>query len=137
MGLTIVGSKGALSMRLNDAATPVCKLRISRFLSPLEDETLFEEVPSREKCFIAGSEPLDHSLCGSPDIPHAPFFLEANRFAASDLINSINENRHPVSNVFNARMAQEMIYGVYASTLTKTKIDFPLASRQHPLEQLL
>lgn len=134
MGLTVAGSKGTLSMRFNDAATPACNLRLSRRLPPPEGETEFEEVPLTETRFIPGAKPLDYSLCGQPDIPYANFFLDANRFAVWDLMNAIEENRQPVSNVFNARTTLEMIYGVYASSLTKREIALPLASRAHPLE---
>ena len=134
MGLTVAGSKGALSMRFNDAATPACKLRISRRPFPPEDETVFEEVPLTEARCIPGAEPLDYSLCGQPDIPQAHFFLDANRFAVRDLMGAIQENRQPVSNVFNARMALEMIYGVYAAALSKRETLLPPVNRAHPLE---
>ena len=133
MGLTVAGSKGTLSMRFNDAATPVCKLRLSRKPFPPEDETQFEEVPVTETRSIPGAEPLDYSLCGGPDIPHAHFFLDANRYAVRDLMDAIQENRHPVSNVLNARTALEMIYGIYASSITKQEIELPLVNRGHPL----
>jgi predicted dehydrogenase len=134
MGLTVNGSKGALSMRFNDAATPVCNLHISRKPLPPEDETESEEVPLAETRSIPGAKPLDYSLCGQPDIPHASFFLDANRFAVWDLMNAIEEDRQSVSNVFNARTALEMIYGVYASSLAKKEIELPLINRVHPLE---
>lgn len=134
MGLTVTGSKGALSMRFNDAAAPVCRLRMSRKPLPPDDEAGFEEVPLVETRSITGAKPLDYSLSGQPDIPHASFFLDANRFAVWDLMNAIAEDRQPVSNVFNARTALEMIYGVYASSLGKKEIELPLANRAHPLE---
>ena len=132
MGLTVTGSKGALSMRFNDAATPVCKLRLSRKPFPPEDET--KEVPLAETRSIPGAKPLDYSLCGQPDIPHAHFFLDANRYAVRDLMGAIRENRQPVSNVLNARTALEMIYGIYASSIAKQEIELPLVNRGHPLE---
>lgn len=134
MGLTVVGTAGALSMRFNDAALPVCNLRIERSSRPLEDMTFSEEIAPEEERTIPGAEPLDFTLCGQPDIPHAGFFLEANRFAVWDLMRAIEENRQPESSVFNARTALEMIYGVYASSLAKSEIVFPLAARTHPLD---
>ena len=132
MGLTVVGSKGAISMRFNDAASPVCKLGLSRWLGPLEDNTDFQEVPLTEFRTIPGAEPLDFTLWGQPDIPYS-FFLESNRFAVWDLMTAIQEDRQPVSNVFNARTTLEMIYGIYASSLSRQEIKIPLANRAHPL----
>lgn len=133
MGLTVVGSKGALNMRFNDAATPVCKLGISRRPSPPEDATEFEEFPLTEIRNIPGAEPLDWSLCGQRDIPHASIFLESNRFAVCDLMAAIQEDRQPISNALNARTTLEMIYGIYASSLSRQDITLPLADRTHPL----
>jgi predicted dehydrogenase len=134
MGLTVVGSKGALAMRFNDAARPVCTLRINRNPTPPEDGAQFAEVPLCETRSIPGAEPLDLSLCGQTDIPPASFFLEAHRFAVWDLMRAIEADREPVSSVSNARTALEMVYGIYASSLTKKQIEFPLVSRRHPLE---
>lgn len=45
----------------------------------------------------------------------------------------ICKGRQPVSNVYNARLAQEMICGIYASSLSKRAVSLPLADRTHPL----
>lgn len=133
MGLTVVGTKGMLSMRFNDAAPPICSLRRAGKPLPLDGEAEFEEVPLVETRFTPGAEPLDFSLSGQPDIPHAPFFLEANRFAVLDLMNAIQEDRQPVSNAVTARTTLEMIYGVYASSLKRKAVALPLKNRKHPL----
>lgn len=132
MGLTVVGSHGVLSMRFNDAAAPVCRLLESQTMLPLENGKTLAEVPWIETRTLPGAEPLDESLRGKPDIPWG-FFLEANRFAAWDLMGAIEEDRQPVSNAFTARTTLEMIYGIYASSLAKKEITFPLADRTHPL----
>ncbi len=133
MGVAVAGTKGLLSMRFNDASSPVCKLRISRRPGPPEDGSAFEEVLLTEERAIPGADPLDYSLCGQADIPGARFFLDSNRFAAWDLIRSIEDGRQPLSNVYNARLTQEMIQGIYASSLSRSAIAFPLAAREHPL----
>jgi len=46
---------------------------------------------------------------------------------------AIDEDRQPVSNVYNARLALEMIYGIYASHLSRGVVEFPLTDRTHPL----
>jgi predicted dehydrogenase len=135
MGLCVVGTKGALSMRFKDFPwPPVEKLRISRRPGPIEDGSCFEEVTVTEDRSIPGAEPLDCSRCGRAiDVPPTMLFLNANRFAAWDLICSIQEDRLPVSNIYNARLAQEMIQGIYASSLSRRVVSFPLKERTHPL----
>lgn len=133
MGVTVIGSKGTLSLRFRDMAGPEAPLRISRRPAPPEDDTCYEEVPLEETRTIPGAAPLDYSLRSQPDIPGTKFFLEANRFAVWDLLCAIEEGRQPVSNVYNAGLALEMIYGIYASHLARSWVTFPLADRSHPL----
>lgn len=132
MGITVAGTKGMLSMGFNDAASPICTLRISRGARPPETGAEFEEVPLVETRDIPGAEPIEVSLRG-PDIPEARFFLEANRYAVWDLMQAIEEDREPVSNVYTALQVQEMIQGVYASALTRQIVSLPLIERKHPL----
>ncbi|HCA48304.1 MAG TPA: gfo/Idh/MocA family oxidoreductase [Armatimonadetes bacterium] len=135
MGITVSGTEGALSMRFDDAATRT--LRISRSRDPLQYGARFEDVPLREDRVIPGAEPLDYSLCGQKDIPRARYFLEANRFAAWDLMRAIEKDRQPLSNVTHARLALEMIYGIYAAHLARGLVSFPLRRRDHPLEECM
>ncbi len=137
MGITVTGTKGALSMRFCDAGTPVCRLRISRQLGPIEAGSSFEDVPLTCTSTIPGADPLDYSLCGQRDIPGATWFLEANRLAAWDLLGAIEHGRLPISNIYNARLALEMIHGIYASSLERRTIDFPLTNRAHPLAKCI
>ena len=132
MGIAVIGTKGTLSMRFEDGAARSC-LRISRRPCPPEDDSHFEEVPLTEHRTIPGAEPLDYSLCGQRDIPSATFFLDSNRFAVWDLMRAIEEDRQPVSNIYSARLALEMIHGVYASHLSRGVVSFPLTDRTHPL----
>jgi predicted dehydrogenase len=131
MGIAVVGTDGALSLRFDDYETR--PLRISRGPGALEYGRSFEEVPLTEDRAIPGAEPLDYSLCGTRDIPSATFFLEANRFAAWDLICAIEEDRKPVSSAHDARLTQEMIQGIYAAHLSGGSVTFPLEDRTHPL----
>ncbi len=134
MGISVSGTKGAVAMLFDDGANSSKRhLRISRGTPQPDGMECFEDVPLVEDRVIPGAEPLDDSCCGT-DIPRAPFFLEANRFAAWDLIQSIRQDRLPIANQYNARLAVEMIHGVYASHLARKTIYFPLADRNHPLE---
>ncbi len=131
MGLCVIGTGGMLSLRFDDGARQ--PLLFSRQTGFPETITGFDEVPLSEDRRIPNAEPLDYSLCGQPDVPRAPWFLEANRFAAWDLIRAIEEDRTPISNVHTARMALEMIYGVYSAHLRREETQFPLSDRVHPI----
>lgn len=133
MGLTVVGTKGSLSLRFNDSFEPVHTLRISRKPAPPEDDSAYEPVPLVETRTIPDVLPLENTLSGQADIPREPFFLEANRYAVWDSMQSIMEDHQPISNPHNARMALEMIYGIYASHLSGRCITFPLSDRSYPL----
>jgi predicted dehydrogenase len=133
LGITVIGTKGNISMRFNDNVPVESELHISRIPAPPEDLTNYEKVELTEYRNIPGAEPLDYSLCGKYNIHPKPMFLEANRFAAWDLMKAIQEDRLPISNQYNARMAQEMIYAIYESALSGQLTRFPLASHQHPL----
>lgn len=134
MGITVVGAEGALSMRFNDNIPVESRLRISRIAAPPEDHAHYENVELVETRTIPGAEPLDYAVGGQADIPKKPLFMESNRFAAWDLMQAITEDRLPESNLHNARLAQEMIYGIYAAHLSGKRTRFPLACRNHPLE---
>lgn len=134
MGITVIGAKGSLSMRFEDGQVPPLRpLRISRLAGPPEDESRYEVVPLTEYRTIPGAAPFDYSLCGQTDIPHAPLFLHSNRYAVWDLMCAIEEDRQPVSNVYNARLTVEMIQGIYASAISRRVVSFPLTDRKHPL----
>lgn len=133
MGISVVGTAGTLAMLFDDRGDR--RLRINRRPSQPDGMDRFEDVSLREDRLIAGAVPLNYSLPGQPDIPSVPLFMEANRFAAWDLMRAIEENRLPLSNQYNARQAQEMIYGIYASHLSRKVISFPLTDRKHPLEE--
>ena len=133
MGITVIGTEGALSMRFNDSGSSESSLRLSRRPGPPEDATCYQEVPLTEDRVIPGAAPLDYSLCGQPDIPKARLFLETSRFAVWDLMRAIEGGRQPICNVYHARLALEMIYGIYASHLAGSRATFPLADRTHPL----
>lgn len=132
MKITVHGTKGTLSMRFDD--TRERRLRISRRPFAQEDDASYEEVPLTEDREIPGAAPLEYALSGKPDIPTAHLFLEAGRFAVWDLMRAIEEDRQPISSVYEARAVLEMIHGIYASHLAGRRVDFPLAERTHPLE---
>ena len=131
MGIAIVGTEGTLSLRFDDMKDAV--LQISRLPLPSDVAACYEEVVVTDQRSIPGASPLDDSLRGS-QTPRARMFLQSNRYAVWDLMQSIDRDRLPHSNMYNARLALEMIYAAYASQLTGSPITLPLADRAHPLE---
>ena len=130
MGICVTGSKGMLSFRFADSQREPQPLRFSNAPCAPANESVVETIELKEERVIPGAAPLDYSLWGGG----GPIFMEAGRFAFWDLMQAIQANRQPVTNIDDARAALEMIYGVYASHLAKSPIDFPLTERRHPLE---
>jgi predicted dehydrogenase len=128
MGIAVIGTKGTLSLRFGDSAD--AQLRISRLPSPPDAAADYEEIGIIDERNIPGAVPLDQYSGRN-------IFLEGNRYAVWDLMRSIEEDRQPVSNIYNARIALEMIYGIYASSLESKMLEFPLKTRNHPLGEQL
>ena len=60
--------------------------------------------------------------------------MSGNALAIEDLIEAVEGGREPISSARGARMALEMILGVYASEIAGERVSLPLADRRHPLE---
>jgi len=131
MGICVTGSKGMLSYRFSDGQKEPQPLRFSNAPCAPADECVNEVIELKEERVIPGAEPIDDSLYAGGTI-----FQEAGRFAFWDLMQAIQEDRQPITNIDDARMVVEMIYGIYVSHLAKSPIDFPLADRRHPLERI-
>ncbi len=124
MGVTVAGTAGCLAMRYNEGER--C-LRLTRSPFPPEDEAAYEVVPLLEDPVIPGAGPL-------PTASYLAYFLTNNRLAAWDLMQAIREDREPVSSAADARLALEMIVGIYASQFAGGAIPIPVPCRKHPLE---
>jgi predicted dehydrogenase len=131
MGLCVEGTEGSLSLRFDDQERQ--PLLYAQRAGPARVCAEFMDISLTEEREIPGAQPLDYSICGKGGVPPAPWFLEANRFAAWDLMCAIEEDRQPQSNLENAGTVVEMICGIYASHLQRRVIDFPLKERTHPL----
>ena len=135
MGVCVIGSKGMLSLRFSDTHREPQPLRFSNAPCAPANESVAETIELLEDRIIPGARPLDYSLSGTQDVPLGPIFIEAGRYAVWDLMKAIQEDRQPLTNIYDARAALEMIYGVYESNLTKNPVCFPLTDRKHPLEK--
>ncbi|MBN1829951.1 MAG: Gfo/Idh/MocA family oxidoreductase [Deltaproteobacteria bacterium] len=128
MGITVVGTTGTLSVRYDHKRD----LRLSRSKLPMEDEAHYEVIPLKEDRILPPDiEPIDYENYGHGTGNY--YFGDNNRFAALDLMSAIDEDRQPVSSIYDAKVALEMIYGVYASSLARKAVTFPLEDRKHPL----
>lgn len=131
MGIRVMGTEGVLSLRFDDAGNQ--PLLLSRQGCYPEDHPEFEAVALQEDRVIPGAEPLDRSLSGSPDVPHAPWFLAANRFAVWDLMRAIETDGEAIATLADARTVAEMIEGIYTAHLERRTLTFPLTNQAHPL----
>ena len=59
-----------------------------------------------------------------------------NVLAVNDLITAVEEDRQPVSNIYEARTAVEMIVSAFESQRLGRPVTFPLANRKNPLTML-
>lgn len=118
-GITMVGTKGALSIRYSNG--PCLRLCKGRFLP--EEGGEFQVVQAGQEPEVPGAEPLDKPS----------FIARGNRRAVWDIRVAAAEGREPVSSGKDALYALEMILGVYASHLAGKPLLFPLEERRHPL----
>ena len=61
---------------------------------------------------------------------------DLNASAVLDLLASIEQGRQPVSNIYDARAATEMIVAAFESSRVKAPVRFPLMNRKNPLAML-
>lgn len=119
-GLTIYGSKGQIQMQ-------------SGYLKPaylLADPAWS---PGRTS---SSWQPISSNGVGKPETIVSSGHAGSNMDAAVDLISAIENDREPISNVYDARAATEMIVAVYESHRVGGPVAFPLENRRNPLTML-
>jgi len=109
-GMDIVGSEGVISLRGGTASNVV--------IYPHSPWTPSDTSQEWEKLDL-GDEPLP----------------KGNHLAIVDLMDSIENDREPISSVRAAVAALEMILGAYESQITGKRVTFPIENRSHPLER--
>ena len=108
-GMDIVGSQGMISLRGGTASS------VALYPYPV-------------------SSPHDLSQKWEPlKIDNTPL-QNGNQLAIINLIDSIENNRKPISSGYDAVLALEMILGAYESQISKGRVPFPMKNRKHPLE---
>ena len=136
MGVSVTGSTGMLSLHFSDAHRERQPLRYNSILTAPAKNFVSESIPLKEDRVCPGAKPILESFDDENKIPLGPVFAAARRFAVCDLMEAITDDRQPICNVFDARAALEMIYGIYASHLQKGPVEFPLKDRAHPLAKI-
>ena len=130
LGITVCGSTGILTIRYSDRNLRICR----DFPVPMEDRSEFQIVPLEEEPEIPGSIPLDYEKLGlQRNSCHHRYYVENNRRAAWNLLQSIEGKETLTAGIDSALISLEMIVGAYQSALTQKPVAFPLQDRRHPL----
>lgn len=131
MGITICGTEGILTIRYTgDRSLRRCR----NFPVPVEDHNQYEVVPLPAEPPIPGAAPIDMAKWQiDATQPYLWYFVENNRRAAWDLIQSIEQNKEPLAGIGSAVQSLEMIVGIYQSSLSHSLVELPLKNRLHPL----
>ena len=78
--------------------------------------------------------PISSNGVGKPETRTSKH--RANLDAVNDLIESIEKDRQPISSIYDARAATEMIVAVFESHRQRGPVDVPLKNRDNPLAML-
>ena len=119
-GLTIFGSKGIIQMQ-SGYARAAWLLRDPSW-SPGRSGIKWETISSNG--------------VGKPETIAADSHDGGNLDAVKDLISAIEEDRQPISSVYDARAATEMIVSIFESHRVSGPVSLPLKNRQNPLTML-
>ena len=80
--------------------------------------------------------PITSNGIGQPETRQKGSLHEGNVVACRDLIAAIEENRQPVTNIYEARKTVEMIAAIFESHRVRGPVSLPLKTRQNPLTLL-
>lgn len=118
-GMEIIGSRGVI--RLNSGSAPT----ISLLAEPSRAATTRTE---NWTAWTGGVEPGAEA-----EFDGLTGYDAAHRRLVRDWLLAIEEKREPLASGHRAMKAIEMAHGVFQSGLEGGRVDFPLASRTHPL----
>jgi predicted dehydrogenase len=121
-GLTVVGTKGAIQIRPDHV--PQAYLREAPLWRVDKD---FPWKP-------IGAEGVESPPVNASEVDRAAERAGWGRFAATDLIDAIAEDREPETGMYAGRTVLEMTTAVYASAVSGARVTWPLATRGNPLE---
>jgi predicted dehydrogenase len=119
-GLQVYGSAGIFEIL--EGTMPSVKYLGDPSWSPGRSKSVWQDV---------STEGID-----KPETLTGSVWQNRHRPAALDLLEAIEENRQPVSSVYEARGVTEMIVAVFESHRQGHPVELPLKNRQNPLTQL-
>ena len=119
-GLTIFGSKGVIKLP-SGYASPAWILK----------DPIWSPGKSGQKWL-----PISSAGVNQPEPLKVQGYGGGNPVAVADLIEAIEQDRQPKSNMYDARAATEMIIAVFESHRVGGPVSFPLENRKHPLDML-
>ena len=119
-GLKIFGSRGVIQFQ-SGFLRPAFLLRSPGWASGLSG---------------AKWEPITSAGVGQPEPIKVATHAGGNQAAVEDLLAAIVEDRTPVSSMYDARAATEMIAGVFESHRQGGPVQVPLKNRENPLTML-
>ena len=119
-GLQIYGSRGVIE--LVEGILPSVKILEDPSWSPGRSGAVWQSVSS------AG--------VGTPEPLKVPQYGARHWLAIVDLVRAIEEQRQPLSSMYEARGATEMILSVFESHRLGRPVALPLENRKHPLSLL-
>lgn len=119
-GLAIFGTRGVI--QLTTGSLPAAYF--------LADPSWF---PGRSR---AAWQEITSAGVGKPETLKDGGLGQGNVWIAQELIESIERDRQPKGNIYDARAALEMILAVYESQRLRAAVDLPLRNRRHPLTML-
>lgn len=123
MGVTVVGTKGTLSVHYDNQRI----VRFSKTRCFPGDDAVWETIPSDPLPEIPGAAPLHNEwFC-------MWYFAEGNREAARNLLAAMDGREELSCRIEDARDTQEIINAIYLSELEQRRIHFPLTNRNNPL----
>jgi len=120
-GIQIFGSKGIVQM-FNTGQLP------ETFFLPDSSWS-----PGRSK---KNWVPISSAGVNKPETIDDPALHGGNVLALQDLIASVEQDRQPKANMYEARWSIEMVMAVFESQRVGTPVTFPLQTRENPLTKL-
>ncbi|MCA9168204.1 MAG: Gfo/Idh/MocA family oxidoreductase [Planctomycetales bacterium] len=118
-GIRLLGSKGQIEMKTG--LLPNAYLLADPFWSP-------------GKSGIAW-QPISSAGLGVEETRQDGGLIAGNVLACLDLLDAIEQDRHPEANMYEARTTVEMIAAVFHSHLSGNRVALPLTNRAWPLQQ--
>ena len=117
-GIRLLGSKGQIEMLTG--MLPDAFLLADPLWSPGRSQTLWQ--------------PISSEGLAIPETRQDGGLPAGNVAACLDLLDAIEQDRHPEASMYEARQTVEMIAAVFTSHLAGTRVALPLADRQWPLD---